>query len=369
MLKSLKIENFRCFKSFELQQLGQLNLLVGTNNSGKTSILEALYLLTAQTSLEPLREIMMGRSEYVVSESTRFERDLNIRHLFYGHEIELGSRISIVGSQLSGEDKITLSVEYDDAEQPDLSEELRNFALKIESSGQESKNGHAKSIKITLSSKEGLISDYAPRRLLSRRHPSEFHGINSKAQYVSASAVSGEKVSELFDQVVLTPEEELVVEALQIIEPDIGRIASVQSESRARMGSRNSFVVRLSESSQRVPIGSMGDGIWRMLGLTLAIVNARNGFLFVDEIDTGLHFSTMSKMWQLIWQTAKRLNVQVFATTHNSDCWTSLAALASQHSSANEGITIHRIEKGKQQSVLFTERQVAIAAEQGIEVR
>jgi AAA15 family ATPase/GTPase len=38
MLKSVKIENFRGFKSFELQQLGRINLLVGENNSGKTSI-------------------------------------------------------------------------------------------------------------------------------------------------------------------------------------------------------------------------------------------------------------------------------------------------------------------------------------------
>ena len=42
MLKSVKIENFRGFKSFELQQLGRINLLVGENNTGKTSILEAI---------------------------------------------------------------------------------------------------------------------------------------------------------------------------------------------------------------------------------------------------------------------------------------------------------------------------------------
>ncbi|WP_072160761.1 MULTISPECIES: AAA family ATPase [Planktothricoides] len=39
MLKSLEIKNFRCFESFRLEQLGQVNLLVGSNNSGKTSIL------------------------------------------------------------------------------------------------------------------------------------------------------------------------------------------------------------------------------------------------------------------------------------------------------------------------------------------
>ena len=58
MLRSLKIENFRCFQNFELQQLGRINLLVGKNNSGKTSILEAVHLLTSQASLEFLQEVL-----------------------------------------------------------------------------------------------------------------------------------------------------------------------------------------------------------------------------------------------------------------------------------------------------------------------
>lgn len=174
---------------------------------------------------------------------------------------------------------------------------------------------------------------------------------------------------DLFDQVVLTPEEDIVTEALKTIEPSIDRIASVGSEKYRYRGSRSGFVVRLTRGNQRIPIGSMGDGIWRMLGLTLAIVNARNGILLVDEIDTGFHFSAMSDMWKLIWETAKQLNVQVFATTHNSDCWTSLAAIASTENPSEEGITIQRIEKGKSKSIVFTERQVVIAAERGIEVR
>ena len=44
MLKTIKIKNFRSFQSFELQQLGRVNLLVGKNNTGKTSILEAMAL-------------------------------------------------------------------------------------------------------------------------------------------------------------------------------------------------------------------------------------------------------------------------------------------------------------------------------------
>ncbi|MFM6100144.1 MAG: AAA family ATPase, partial [Dolichospermum sp.] len=74
MLKSIKIENFRCFKSFELQQLGRINLLVGENNSGKTSILEAIQLLCSRTNLEPLGEIMINRGEYFWSDHNKRDR-------------------------------------------------------------------------------------------------------------------------------------------------------------------------------------------------------------------------------------------------------------------------------------------------------
>jgi hypothetical protein len=113
----------------------------------------------------------------------------------------------------------------------------------------------------------------------------------------------------------------------------------------------------------------MGDGMWRMLGLALAIVNAKDGVLLVDEIDTGLHFTVMSDMWKMLWETAKRLNVQIFATTHSNDCWQSLADIANAENPSEDGITIHRIEKGKPHSIVFTEDEIAIAAEEGIEVR
>lgn len=141
MLKSLKIENFRCFRSFELQQLSQLNLLVGTNNSGKTSILEAVQLLSSQPNLEPLPEIMIGRGEYVVNEEQirgariirkRGEIELDIRHLFYEHKIDLETYFSISGNNTESEEKLTVIVKStDELNIPKIlqQEELGNFSL------------------------------------------------------------------------------------------------------------------------------------------------------------------------------------------------------------------------------------------------
>ncbi|GBO52799.1 hypothetical protein APA_600 [Pseudanabaena sp. lw0831] len=361
MLKSIKIENFRCFPSFEMQQLGRLNLIVGTNNSGKTSILEAVQLLTSQFNLELLRDLMISRGEYILNDERNPEmavrrnvRELNICHLFFGHEINVSSRFSISGDNLGRKEAVFVSIE--NTGQLSLFEDIREFALSIEWSGKEGEK-----IKLPLSPEESLSLDYV-RRI--RRD----NNLGLKTQLVTSSSIKPEEMVNLFNKFVLTAEEDFVIEALRTIEPKIERIAPSDIKYR-EPSSRIGFRLRLSDSDKPIPIGSMGDGMWRMLGLALAIVNAKNGVLLVDEIDAGLHFTVMSDMWKMVWETAKRLNVQVFATTHSNDCWQSLADIANAENPSEDGITIHRIEKGKPHSIVFTEDEIAIAAEEGIEVR
>lgn len=194
----------------------------------------------------------------------------------------------------------------------------------------------------------------------------------TKSQFITPLSLDINEITQLFDEIVLTPEETFTLEALQIIEPKIERIASIGPEKYGSnnriVGARGGFLVKVSDQKP-IPIGSMGEGIWRILALAIALVSAQGGVLLVDEIDTGLHFSTMSDMWKLIWKTAKKLDVQVFATTHNSDCWSSLADVIQNEDLEGEEITIHRIEANKNTSVVFTEPEIVIAAQRDIEVR
>lgn len=371
MFEKIRIENFRCFKSFELDQLGRVNLLVGTNNSRKTSALEATQLLCSRTNLDPLYQIMKYRGEYITSDSNRKVQELDIRHLFYGHQIKSGEQFSIIGyDQISRETlNVTikpivrqLSLFENETEKessiglPELSFSLKYYsALKGEDE-----------LQVLLSPDSGLSIDDVRR---SQRRINEAVSI-VVTQFVRSSSLSASEMVKLFDLVVLTPQELLVQEALQVIDKKIERIASVKTNQfRYDSNIRDGFVIRVSNSSQRVLIDSFGDGTWRMLGLALSTVCAEGGVLLVDEIDTGLHFTAMADMWKLIWETAKKLNVQVFATTHNSDCWTSLASIVCQDDAAKEGITIQRIERDKEKAVAFTDEEIVIAAERGIEVR
>ena len=119
-------------------------------------------------------------------------------------------------------------------------------------------------------------------------------------------------------------------------------------------------------AGQRIPIGSMGEGIWRLLGIALALAEARGGVLLVDEIDAGLHYSVLVDMWRLVFETARSLDVQVFATTHSRDCYEALAAIAEP---GRGEILLQRIERGKVDAVAFSEVEIRQAAERGLEVR
>ncbi len=352
MLKSLKIENFRCFPSFEMQNLSRLNLIVGTNNSGKTSILESVQLLLNNPLIfdfDILGEIIAGRSEYIKDDKYQ-DRNLIIRHLFHDHKIDIGSQLLITGK--------------------DIIDKQTEVVISI----QKIQNSNAPTLCVKYTDKYiekgfDLSSDGTLSFKLLKDAKLNFIEISSNIQFVNQSSLNTKEAVKLFDELVLTPEEDFVTQSLQIIEPRIKRIAVVSSGKYQYEGYRSGFIVQFFDENQRIPIGSMGDGMWRMLGLALALVNAKDGVLLVDEIDTGLHFTVMSDMWKMLWETAKRLNVQIFATTHSNDCWQSLADIANAENPSEDGITIHRIEKGKPNSIVFTERQIAIAAECNIEVR
>jgi AAA15 family ATPase/GTPase len=349
MLKSLKIKNFRCFEEFDLPQLGRVNLLVGKNNSGKTSVLEAIHILDS-FSLVALWESIERRDEYL--ENNREEDISRINHFYLGHEIEDGNEIMISGSRKDGSAlfKLFTNQKYDPL-QDSMSENPEGSTVCEWIYFNEDNE---------IKSQKKFTINLFPRPVTLTRRT-----INNSV-FIALSSVNVLHLIKLFNQIVITPQEQILYEALRFIEPKIERIAPITIQGFRKV-QHGGFVVAI--DGKRIPIGSMGDGIWRILEITLAMVNIPGGTLLIDEIDTGLHFSVMIDLWKLICKTAEKLDIQVFATTHNSDCWKSLAEVANSDDVASEDITIHRIERGKKQSIVFNEQEMAIAAERDIEVR
>ena len=382
MLEQLRIENFRCFKSFELEHFGRVNLLVGENNSGKTSILEAIKLFCSRGDFETIYQLATNRGEYF-----QHTEEIDLSHLFYKHKTATNHKIKISGINNREKKQLLIAILYND---DSLKDEIKQEIFWISEKNLKEQYKYLNYLK-----QKSIESD-----------PNFLHRINSytlfltreqynmgyyddydtvygspiirfmvtgdstiiKTIFRTSSLLSSQKSLYLFNQIVLTPEEDLVYQALQIIEPNIERIAPIGNDIKNN-NSRSGFFVRLKDTQKRIPIGSMGDGIWRMLGLSLALVSAKDGVLLVDEIDTGLHYTALEDMWKLIWETSKKLNVQVFATTHSSDCWKALEALTSREDVGEEDISIQRIEKDAPRSVAYNKEEIATAVEREIEVR
>ena len=383
MLQSLKIEGFRGFQNFEMANLGRINLLVGKNNSGKTSILEAIQFLYAQNNIDIFLETISYRGEFAWLENKLAGRTkvFEICHLFPGHEIVPSQEIIIIGSRESHQESVTISVKSipiqlslfsdknDDLNNDNIfdDEEWNKLLLSIRWSQSQ------KPIEMELLANGTLARD-SIRRIASLSRISHKIGIDNQIElkFLTPFSLTSSDMAALFDNIVLSPLEDLIIESLKIIEPKIERIASVVSGkylTSNNLGVRGGFLIKIKNHDQPIPIGSLGDGFWRMLGLVLAMVNLKNGILLVDEIDSGLHFTVMTDMWKVVWETAKKLNIQVFATTHSRDCWQSLAELIIEEKIADNEITIQRIDREKSQSVIFDPEEIVIAATSNLEVR
>ena len=369
MYSSIRIQNYRGLESFQMRGLGRVNLLVGTNNCGKTSILECIQLLRSAGNPHVLSSIAGRRGEWgYASEGdaraplgTRSEL-LDLSHLFANRQFHrtISVEADRIGDAAAGwNDEVTVSVDdryaiQHNAQDTELREDNEgSLLLRVKWSDVEVDYDAA----VT---EEGFL-------LGSRRFTRTRDGFTQAVPFVRTSGVTAADVVRTFSKFVLTPKHEPIKQALRIIEPTIEDLAPI-ADGRIRFSADapGGVVLRLRGVGNRVPIGSMGDGMWRMLGLALSIASADGGVLLVDEIDTGLHYSVMEDMWRMLSNAAEARSVQLFATTHNRDCYESLAAIAM---SAEGGVTIQRIDQSRGEAVRFSREAIVAAAERGLEVR
>jgi AAA15 family ATPase/GTPase len=64
-IKNLSIQNFRGFRHFDMNDLGRVNLIVGTNNCGKTTALEAVNILMANGDISAIWSTLVRRGEEI----------------------------------------------------------------------------------------------------------------------------------------------------------------------------------------------------------------------------------------------------------------------------------------------------------------
>ena len=153
-----------------------------------------------------------------------------------------------------------------------------------------------------------------------------------------------------------------VVGVLQIIESDIKDITFVS----------NKMIYVDIGLDTLIPLNFIGDGVRRLLQLILAMCGMKGGIVLIDEMENGIHFSVLEKIWKVIYEAAKKFNVQVFITTHNIEILQYLHKAASKDEEFQKSIRNYTILKDKEKNLeifKYDFKEFSFAIEQDVEIR
>jgi AAA15 family ATPase/GTPase len=368
MLRDLTIQNYRCFKDFHINELARVNLIVGQNNSGKTTFLEAIYLLVHQQNIQAVFDVLSSRGEtsyiQIQGASSQVNRiKYHFEHIFYGHQLTPARSIHIRSQQ---EEQLSIEIQASPKNEQVLvpaAEELETRFLAWELIACYNENAQ---FKISLLPNATISSFVSPQSTEKNNNYSSLVGTNKdNFNLIKTTEISFKELALYWDAITLTPKEENVVAALQILEPDVERISFTSNPTNY-----SGILIKIRGQNNPVPLGSMGNGMHRILSIAMAAVSSENGFLWVDEIDTGLYYQTQTDMWRLIFETAQRLNVQVFATTHSWDCIAAFQEALEQSEDSSVGKLFRLSRRGEDiRAVEYTPEGLSVAVRQSIEVR
>jgi len=386
MIDSFFIKNFKNIKLLELQGFKRLNLFTGKNNTGKSTLLEAIALYVNDGDISIITQLLLERGEIIEQRGPNSKNPLRKRDADVLASLFTNRKIGydfINDSILLSEIKPNLFDEVENTEN-----ELRIGFVRFVDERTVTKDGEINKrkfishgngsiqnedeVKIGLQIISNDKTNIIPigendlyRKLYRRYNMSEESGHQS-FQFIKSGTVNTESSRYLWDQIALTEKEQFVIEALQIIEPNIQRIAFIGETPRDRTA-----VVKTKGNEKVVPLKGMGDGINRILTIILAAVNSDNGYLLIDEFENGLHFSVQEQLWSILIRLSLSLKIQIFVTTHSNDCIDGFenALEKAKKTSMGRLFRLEGNEKTIMNAVKFDINEVKIATEESIEIR
>ena len=356
-LPDLSVKGFRGIKDLSISRLGRVTLFAGKNGVGKTTLLDATRLYAARGRYPVLVNTLEDREELlsIVDEDGDEVLAPNWEALFHDRHSSPEICISI------GPTRENQTLRFRIAS---LSEEksiqLRRF------SPERLGGGSIPSFQVEF---QGMTLEVP---LIHVSHPFRRHLLGYdeselppeiRCESLGPGLLNNAHLARLWDKVALTDDETQAVKALKLIYGDrVQRVTVIGDDSRR-------VVVKIVGQERPVPLKSLGDGAVRLFGVALALANSQDGFLLIDEVENGIHHSIQPDFWKMVLRTARENNVQVLATTHGWDCVVGFARAATDLDEV-EGILVRLEQDGEKiRAIEYSEDDLNIAAEQGIEVR
>ncbi len=353
-LTSFKVTNFKKFREISLFDIGQFNLIVGDNSSGKTTLLESLLF----DSDEPIKNIsnlyyaLSHRSVDVNVEKINFIREYylhekNKERLTYEYQTTLDDKQERFDVELKHIDKL-------DEEQLTflrsnrvLFPSFKDFAI--------FKDGNNSILDIVSVNDSKSINDDA----------------NSYFNFIPFHIGYQGDLIEFYSKHIQSSrsEKEKFIQSLKVIMPDIEDIDITQ---RSELDNIAILVVWQKNLESPLPLSMMGEGFIRLFRILCEITMCKDARLMIDEIDSGIHYSRFEFFIGSIIEMAKLYNVQIFATTHSLECLSYFTAYIEKNDLVSNRARIFSLVKnsnGDLSSINYKFEQFKYSLKNDLEIR
>lgn len=349
--QNLTIKNFRGIEKLKLTDLKMVNLLVGKNNCGKTSVLEALFLLSGMSNpqlsvnIHLFRDLVLGNDE---------DFSFMFRDLDFSIPITISARLD------NKRRKLNINPLYADYSprriekqkqiipQPDTLPSSTSVVRLVEGLDFKFQSDLNRQFSATISLKE------------KERHVKGKYKENLRCSFINPKTAINQ-IDKKMEGLLIQKKLDSVIAILQGIEPQVSDI---------RMGSGGMIFVDIGKKNL-LPINIMGDGMRRVLAFLATISDMKNGIVLLDEIENGLHYSSLSVLWKAIFTACKEYNVQLVATTHSYECIESFSKTYQEIEPQGDEIRLFRIDRedDKHNVVTFNNEILRAGIEKEFEVR
>ncbi len=359
MYHTFSVKNFRGFDDLTIEGLGRINLIGGKNNIGKTALLEALWVHSGPT--DPGHALRLDLARGLA------DPDSAIKNLFYG--FDSSSAIELCAHGDWGAEPRQLMI---------YTEENPRIQLSIGGPGNDRLDIHTPNPQKLIvlayldeSGEETIVKGWLERdgdnaRNLTigyERDEAATAGRLLTGIFLSGSGpgISSQDI-ERYSRLEIDGRQDEVLQILQVVEPALQRLTVLATGPEPRLYADFG-------TKPLIPVQLTGEGMSRILSVALAIASAPGGMVLVDEIENGLHYTVMEKVWKAIAAFARSYDVQIFATTHSRECV--YHAYRAFEADEEEEMRFYRIDRayGKLRAVMYNRKKLGIAFEDGLGIR
>lgn len=367
VINSINIETFRGISNLKLDNLAEINILTGDNNSGKTSILEILQSLEEPDSFKIWRTLLRR--------GTFINRGLSYYEGFYDL-FNINDEKKIIKYNVQSEEKnIKVVITADKSEEEVRIKPETEFFK--ESYSQLFEDGQMEFDRVEILSKLDLklyINENKKDEMVLYENQIQISNENQeldnelKRNIVYISPIRHAEGGLFLNNVLDNPD--LYEEMLDILKEYDDGIISINYDSKNERGMNRGVYKILSRSSQKaLPLNVYGDGMKKAILLMSAVIKAKNGILLLDEFETAIHTSAMDKTFRWILQTCKKLNVQVFLTSHSKEAIDKILKCAPE---MRKDMAVYTLSKVNEKSVarrLSGDKAIEVQDHMGLELR